>query len=179
MVQISTPLRWPVTGEWAPREALFVKLLWPLVLLIRGRFVSLKQERRSEGSPARRWTDEFTRRPTDVQYHHVGQGQTVDVDDRRQGSIVENQQSSKVAISTSGDVIFNDGGGGEAAVDGRGAERRRRYGLWRGRSAATHAAVDRRQPVRLRLCRLRHRQGIILISFTTRRHSYSLAYEIV
>ena len=27
MVQISTP--W---GEWAPREALFVKLLWPLVL---------------------------------------------------------------------------------------------------------------------------------------------------
>jgi len=28
MVQISTP---GVTGEWAPREALFVKLLWPLV----------------------------------------------------------------------------------------------------------------------------------------------------
>ena len=23
---------WPLTGEWAPREALFVKLLWPLVL---------------------------------------------------------------------------------------------------------------------------------------------------
>ena len=22
---------WPLTGEWAPREALFVKLLWPLV----------------------------------------------------------------------------------------------------------------------------------------------------
>jgi len=31
MVQISTPLGWPLTGEWAPREALFVKLLWPLV----------------------------------------------------------------------------------------------------------------------------------------------------
>ena len=25
------PLGWPLTGEWAPREALFVKLLWPLV----------------------------------------------------------------------------------------------------------------------------------------------------
>jgi len=24
-------LGWPLTGEWAPREALFVKLLWPLV----------------------------------------------------------------------------------------------------------------------------------------------------
>ena len=35
MVQISTPLGWPLTGEWAcpPREALFVKLLWPLVSL--------------------------------------------------------------------------------------------------------------------------------------------------
>ena len=28
------PLGWPLTGEWAPREALFVKLLWPLVMLI-------------------------------------------------------------------------------------------------------------------------------------------------
>ena len=27
------PLGWPLTGEWAPREALFVKLLWPLVFL--------------------------------------------------------------------------------------------------------------------------------------------------
>ena len=27
------PLGWPLTGEWAPREALFIKLLWPLVLL--------------------------------------------------------------------------------------------------------------------------------------------------
>ena len=25
------PLWWPLTGEWAPREALVVKLLWPLV----------------------------------------------------------------------------------------------------------------------------------------------------
>ena len=25
------PLGWPLTGEWAPREALFVKLLWQLV----------------------------------------------------------------------------------------------------------------------------------------------------
>jgi len=33
MVQISTPWGWPLTGEWAPREALFVKLLWPLVLV--------------------------------------------------------------------------------------------------------------------------------------------------
>jgi len=31
MVQISTPWGDPLTGEWAPREALFVKLLWPLV----------------------------------------------------------------------------------------------------------------------------------------------------
>ena len=28
------PLGWPLTGEWAPREALFVKLLWPLVVII-------------------------------------------------------------------------------------------------------------------------------------------------
>ena len=36
MVQLSTPypLGWPLTGEWAPREALFVKLLWPLVCFI-------------------------------------------------------------------------------------------------------------------------------------------------
>jgi len=27
MVQLSAPLGWPLTGEWAPREALFVKLL--------------------------------------------------------------------------------------------------------------------------------------------------------
>ena len=32
MVQLSTPLGWPLTGEWAPREALFVQLLWPLVI---------------------------------------------------------------------------------------------------------------------------------------------------
>ena len=29
------PLGWPLTGEWAPREALFVKLLWPLVLPVK------------------------------------------------------------------------------------------------------------------------------------------------
>ena len=35
MEQLSThggPI--PLTGEWAPREALFVKLLWPLVIII-------------------------------------------------------------------------------------------------------------------------------------------------
>ena len=32
MVQISTPLGWPLTGEWAVNEALFVKLLWPVVI---------------------------------------------------------------------------------------------------------------------------------------------------
>jgi len=41
------PLGWPLTGEWAPREALFVKLLWPLVEwrpLICDRILSLLHE---------------------------------------------------------------------------------------------------------------------------------------
>jgi len=29
---VSGVMGWPITGEWAPREALFVKLLWRLVL---------------------------------------------------------------------------------------------------------------------------------------------------
>jgi len=33
---------------------------------------SLKQECWSERTPARRWADHFTRRPTDVQCHHAG-----------------------------------------------------------------------------------------------------------
>ena len=32
MVQLS--MGWPLTGEWVPHEALFVKLLWPLVIII-------------------------------------------------------------------------------------------------------------------------------------------------
>jgi len=48
MVQISTPLGWPLTGEWAPSEALFVKLLWPLVFKPNG--IAIFRRRPPNGS---------------------------------------------------------------------------------------------------------------------------------
>ena len=81
----------------------------------------LKQERRSERTAAGRGTDRFTRRQTDMQCHCAGQGTTVNVDQRRRkDSVIQDQQSPSVAISTSGDFVVGGVGRGQVAVDGAG-----------------------------------------------------------
>ena len=83
MVQLSTSWGDPLTGEWAPREALFVKLLWPLVTLplppsatvvsaepflyLTGTLRCLQKEM----ATYRRWSVSLWRDPDDVSHSRI------------------------------------------------------------------------------------------------------------
>jgi len=81
----------------------------------------LKQERRGEGTPAGRRTDQLARRQTGVHRHRARQNKTFSVDRRRrrrQSSLVQVRQSPTLAVPVSGDHVHLVGGRREAAVDG-------------------------------------------------------------